>query len=434
MTPLPSTLLPSTQRALRHDLAVVQSRDRQPSVVAGVVREGELVWAEGYGAVDPVPAAAADTQYRIGSITKTMTAVLVLQCRDDGLLDLDESIGSYLPECPWPGTSVRRLLAHSGGLPAEPPGAWWERHDRGNLAELLARVEGEQRVLADGARLHYSNVGYALLGAAVERLRGASWVDVLRSRVLDPLGMGRTTFLPTSPYAQGCSVHPWSGRLDTEPHTDTGAMAPAGQLWSTVGDLARWAAFWLDPVADVLDPATAAEMQVPVTGLADGAWGLGVSLHPSPHGLRLGHGGSMPGFVAGLAIDPAQRTAGVSMANATAGGGAALAFALLDTLHEREPSLPRPWSPEPELPDADELLGHWYWGNTQWTLVVRGGRLGLDTGNPFRDSGFEPAGRDRWRGLDNYFAGETLRVVRESSDAVDHLDLATYELRRAPYA
>lgn len=424
------SLLPSTARALKHELAVVQSHDRQPSLVAGVMRDGQLAWVDGHGDVD---GDAANTQYRIGSITKTMTAVMVLQCRDDGLLALDDPIGSYLPESPWPETPLRRLLTHTGGLPAELPGPWWEHRDVGDQAGLLAALAPEPLAVDPGSRLHYSNVGYALLGAAVERLRGGAWRNLLRERVLDPLGMERTTYGPVPPYARGHSVHPWSGRLVNEPHTDSGAMAPAGQLWSTVADLGRWAIFWLDPDPTVLAPDTAQEMSRPVAGLDDGAWGLGVSLSPGPHGLRVGHGGSMPGFIAGFLVDPAEGAAAVSFANAFTGRGAALAGMLLDALHAREPALPAAWSPEPEVAGADDLLGHWYWANTLWTLSVRAGRLTLNTGNPARDSRFDPDGDDRWRGLDAYFAGEELRVVRDPAGEIAHLELATYELTRQPY-
>ena len=422
-------LLPATSRALLHDLATGQASDRQPSVVAGVVREGELVWSAGRGDVDD----ATDTQYRIGSLTKTMTAVLVLQCRDEGLLSLDDPVSAYVPTSPWPDTPLRLLLGHAGGLPAEPPGPWWERHGGGILHELVAGLDGQPLALPAGSAFHYSNVGYALLGAVVEGVRGGTWWDVLRTRVLRPLGMSRTTYGPRPPYAQGRSVHPWSGRLDAEPHTDTGAMAPAGQLWSTVADLARWASFWLAPDPAVLDAATAEQMHAPTVALATGAWGLGLSLDTSRRQPRFGHGGSMPGFVARLEVDPAERTAAVSLANATIGGGE-LAATLLDTVYRHEPALPQPWTPEPELSGTDELLGPWYWGNTTWTLLVRGGALQLDTASPTRDSRFVPAGPDRWRGQDAYFAGELLRVVRDLRGAIDHLDLASYVLRRRPYA
>jgi CubicO group peptidase (beta-lactamase class C family) len=365
-----------------------------------------------------------------------MTAVLVLQCRDEGLLDLGDPLHRYSVDSPWPDTSLRQLLAHAGGLPAEPPGPWWERHDDSALADLSRRLDGQHLAVAGGAHFHYSNVGYALLGAVVERVRGAPWREVLRTRLLEPLGMLRTTYAPVRPHAQGWSVHPWSGRLHAEPHTDTGAMAPAGQLWATVADLGRWAAFWLDP-APVLAADTAEEMRVPTAvqpGDLDAAYGLGLSLDSGGGGLRFGHGGSMPGFVAALLVDPEQRTAAVTLANGTTGGVAPLASSLLDTLHRHEPTLPPAWEPEPRVDGADELLGPWFWGNTPFTVLVRNAMLTLDSASPGRRSRFVPGGEDSWRGLDAYFTGETLAVVRDSAGVPERLVLATYDLRRQPYA
>jgi len=324
------------------------------------VRDGALVWSGSCGGAVGDAAglpdstdgtnsstSSTDIQYRIGSLTKTLTAVAVLQCRDDGLVDLDEPVGTYLPGAPWPGTSVRRLLSHAGGLPAEPEGPWWERHDGGDLDQLLAQLSQRALVVTPGAQHHYSNVGYALLGAAVERVRQRPWGDVVAERVLGPLGMHRTTYAPAPPHAQGWSVHPWSGRLHPEPHTDTGAMAPAGQLWSTVGDLARWAAFWLEPDPGVLAPDTVDEMLVPTAarpGDQGGAYGLGLRLELSAGRTLSGHGGSMPGFLAGILVDPDALSAAVTLANATTGGTPQLTLTLLETLRSLEPPVPVPWS------------------------------------------------------------------------------------------
>src|SRR5690606_32767626 len=97
-----------------------------------------------------------------------------------------------------------------------------------------------------GRRFHYSNPGYALLGALIEKVRGASWEDVLRREVLEPLGLSRTSVRPVAPHADGWAVHPWADVLLPEPAEDLGRMAPAGQLWSTTTDLARFAAFLMD--------------------------------------------------------------------------------------------------------------------------------------------------------------------------------------------
>jgi CubicO group peptidase (beta-lactamase class C family) len=431
-----TALRADTVDALLLEVASVQSDTRQPSLVAGVVRSGALVWtaARGRHAGDVAP--GPDVQYRIGSITKTMTAIAVLQCRDEGMVDLDASIGSVLgDDVPFAASPIRRLLSHSGGLPAEPSGPWWERHDGGDFDDLAARVGKQSAVLPSGQRLHYSNLAYGLLGELIGRLRGASWWDVVRTRVLDPLGLSRTTYGPTPPHAQGYSVHPWSGRLEPEPHTDTGAMAPAGQVWSTVEDLARYAAFWLDPDPAVLAPATATEMRIPVGGGPDSglemAWGLGLEL--SGGRSRFGHGGSMPGFLACLAVDPDAGAAAVTLSNGTRGDTPSLAHTLIDVLAEHEPPLPEEWTPQPVVDGADELLGPWHWGNTPFTLVVRDGMLVLDGSKPSRSSRFEPAGGDLWRGLDSYFAGESLRIVRRPDGTVSHLDVATYTLTRTPY-
>ena len=117
----------ATGRRLLARLASAQRSGRLPSVVAGVLREGEVVWRAGYG--DQVGTAVADSfdvQYRIGSITKTFTAVLVHQLVREGRIDLDDRVGEFLGEVGYADRTLRSLLAHDSGLPAEPVGPWWD--------------------------------------------------------------------------------------------------------------------------------------------------------------------------------------------------------------------------------------------------------------------------------------------------------------------
>src|SRR5690606_23957842 len=146
---------------------------------------------------------------------------------------------------------------------------------------------------------HYSNLGFAALGALAAELRGKSWYDVLRAEILDPLGMRRTTFSPEAPHAQGFAVHPYADVLAPEPAHDGGGSAPAGQLWSTLEDMTRWAAFLAGDTGDVLDPATMAEMREPnaVEESWTSGYGLGVQIYRSGQRTMVGHGGSMPGFL-----------------------------------------------------------------------------------------------------------------------------------------
>lgn len=432
-------LLASTEAALLRRVAAVQAGSRQPSLIAGVVRDGRLVWWAGRGSetgLDDGCDAHPDLQYRIGSITKPLTAITVLQCRDDGLLDLDDRLDAHLPAAPFGDRTLRRLLSHRAALPAEPAGRWWERHDDANLGDLFSRVRDQPPVLAGRAEHHYSNLGYALLGAAVARRRGAHWGAVVAERVLEPLGMTRTSYAPRNPHASGRSVHPHTGRLHPEPHTDSGSMAPAGQLWSTLGDLARLAAFWTDPDPAVLAAATVREMTTTAgapAGDPAGGYGMGLRVDASPTGARVGHSGSMPGFLAGLIAEPAAGLAAVALSNGTVGGTPGLPAVLLDEVQVREPAPAPVWTPEPVVEGADELVGPWYWGNTAYVAAVRAGWLCLEHTDAARSSRFEPVGVDSWRGLDGYFAGETLTVVRDETGASTHLNLATYELTRGPY-
>ena len=429
-----SPLLPSTEAALLRSLAQMQAETRQPSMVAGLVRDGALAWMDTRG-----QRSGPDVQYRIGSITKTVTAIAVMQCRDDGLLSLEDPLGSHLDEdAPFASVPVRRLLSHSAGLPAEPEGPWWERHKGGDFAALSAAVARQSPVHAVGERFHYTNLGYGLLGELVSRLRGQPWIDVVTERVLQPLGMSRTTYGPTAPHAQGYSVHPYAGTLDEEPHTDTGAMAPAGQLWSTVEDLARYAGFWISGEAAVLASSSVTEMCTPAAGepgaVTPSVYGLGVQLFAREGRTLVGHGGSMPGFLAGFVVDPTRRTAGIAMSNGTAGATPMLASTLVDTIEELEPPLPTEWVPEPIVLGADELLGLWYWGNTPMTFAVRSGHLVIDHVVPGRRTRLVRETADAWRCMDHYYAGELLRVMRSEDGTISHLDLITYRLTRAPYA
>lgn len=405
-------------------LSVLQERGRLPSIVGGVLRGGRLAAVVGVGA-DP------GTAYRIGSITKTFTAALVLQARDEGLLTLDDPLGRWLPGVPHAEVVLADLLGHTGGLPSEPAGAWWERVDGGDREALLATVDAARSVATPGEVFHYSNLGYALLGAVVEEVRGAPWWQVVQDRLIVPLGMGRTTAGPEAPYAPGRSVEHLTGRLVPEPHTSTGAMAPAGQAWSTVEDLASWAGVLAGRRPDVLAPATAAEMARPRPRSGDG-YGLGVRRTVVDGRVLVGHTGSMPGFLASLFIDPGTGDGAVALTNATSGlvtedvPGALLAGP--------DPEPVAPWWPTTDLPDAAaEVVGWWFWGSTALELRWDRGRLVLRTAWTATDTDVFELRGDRVVGVDGYHAGEELLVRRAADGSVHHLEVATFVLTRTPY-
>ncbi|MFI2641636.1 serine hydrolase domain-containing protein [Streptomyces sp. NPDC018610] len=442
MTTPQDELLPGTRRALSHRIALAQAEGRAPSLVAAVVRGGRTVW---HGARTSVDGHAPDdnTQYRIGSITKTFTAVLVLRLRDEGLLDLGDPLEKHLPGTGAGEATVADLLAHTAGLAAESPAPWWERTP-GALRPELSDVLGEQPLRHPaGRRFHYSNPGYTVLGALVEKLRGAPWEDVLRREVLEPLGLRRTGGRPQAPHAGGWAVHPWADVMLPEPAEDLGRMAPAGQLWSTTGDLARFAAFLARGDDRVLGADSLREMRTPAAPpqeadvVAGYAYGLGLELRRSGERLLVGHSGSLPGFVASLTLAVEDDVAAVVLVNCTSGVPAVTVGAdLVRIVADAEPRIPEPWRPSRDVdPAVLELVGQWYWGT--YAFGLRLGADGLIALEPLSGNGrgarFRSEGDGTWTGLEGYYAGETLRPVRRADGSVDHLDLGSFVFTRQPY-
>ncbi len=434
----------TTARHLHAELARTQVAGRLPSVTAGVVRHGALVWSGGHGLhVDAGGSAAAgpDTQYRIGSITKTLTAVLVLRLREDGLVDLSDPVGRHVRESAFADVTLREVLSHSGGLPAEPAGDWWERSDGAGWGELVDAHREAAPALPRGSAHHYSNLGYALLGEVVARLRDRPWWDCVRAELLDPLDMARTTYAAQPPCADGWSLHPWLGTLVPEPATDTGALAPAGQVWSTVTDLGRWASFLATGRDDVLpssalDEATRPHVGAAGAGAGAGSYGLGLRLLDHEGRRLVGHTGSMPGFLASLFVDRERCTGAVALANATIGlPTEEVAPRLLATLERHEPWVPPPWRP-PAGPPAwlADALGVWHWGNSPFTLRLEGEDVVMHRLEaPAAFAAYRPTGTDRLRGTRGYHHGEELHVHRNDDGSVSHLTGATFVWTRTPY-
>ena len=197
-------VLPTTARRLLARTARVQREGRAPGLVAGVVRGGGLAWSAARG---NVPEPHLDVQYRLGSISKTVTAIAVMRLRDEGRLQLDDPLDRHLPGTPFGDRTIGQLLSHLAGASAESPGGWWERTPGGSLTDLA--LTPDDVVLGAARRFHYSNLGFGLLGELLARARNASWEDVVTGEVLAPLGMSRTTPRPSGSAAQGFAVHPW---------------------------------------------------------------------------------------------------------------------------------------------------------------------------------------------------------------------------------
>ena len=441
----------STSARLDHILAAGQRKHRLPSVAAGLVRGGELVWSGAVGTVDgraDGAAVDADTQFRMGSITKTFVAVAVLRLRDAGRLELSDRFGAHVPGSALDDVTIEQLLSHAGGVQAESESDWWERTPGDDWDALVASGVGTR--FRSGRRFHYSNTGYAALGRLLEVVQDRPWFEVVRDELLEPLGMTRTTLRPTGAAAQGLAVHPFADVLLPEPEHDGGAMAPAGQLWTTVNDLAKWAALLGGRTEGVLSAETLAEMVEPHHVVDEpgqawtGAHGLGWQVWNEAGARSAGHGGSMPGFLATMRVHldaeggdgPRGRSVMASCSSATRprARGSRLHTELLRTMRELEAPAVTPWVAAGSA-DGLELAGMWHWGPASETARFVGEHLVLGGPGAGRGSRFRRVGDgwDEWVGLDGYYTGEPLRVLRRGDGSVSHLDLATFRFTRTPY-
>jgi CubicO group peptidase (beta-lactamase class C family) len=225
------------------------------SVSVGIVIDGELAHAKGFGFadLDRKNAPDADTIYRIGSITKSFTALALVSLRDEGAVTLDDPLTKWIPEAAKivyptrdaPPLTLRQMLTHTAGLPRESDFDF--EHDT-TEAQVLAAVEKTTLTFAPGTRWMYSNLGYVLLGLTVGRAAHAPLREVVKKRLLAPLGMTSSAYdledvdkaRLATPYDRGPKG------LEPAAHWKVGATAGAGALFSSVRDMARYVAMQLD--------------------------------------------------------------------------------------------------------------------------------------------------------------------------------------------
>lgn len=283
----------------------VIDRQATPSVVIGVGRHGKLVFAKAYGyrnLDDKVPA-DVETMYGIGSNTKQFTAAAILLLRDAGKLDVDAPVARYLPNLPHGGeVTVRQLLTHTAGYAefTELPDIDRLANRRTTNEEILTTVAARPLGFTPGTKWQYSNTGYVILAAIVEKLSGMPYAEFLRARIFEPLAMTRTRYedqaLVENDRAVGYTRFAM-GVPEHEDHLDYTWLSGAGAIESTVGDLEKWN----DAIdrGTLLSPSSRTMMHTPMV-LADGTdthYGFGLMIRQLPNGKHVVlHGGDTTGF------------------------------------------------------------------------------------------------------------------------------------------
>jgi CubicO group peptidase (beta-lactamase class C family) len=291
----------------RIDSLLAASAGRKlPGAAVLVLRDGAVVHSKAYGLanVESGFRNTPRTKFRLASVSKSFTALLVLQLVEQGRLRLDDPLAKYVPGVVGGDRmTIHHLLSHTAGMPD-----FMRFEDAAKMP----------RDAAPGERLNYSNLGYTALGRVIEKVAGRSYEAQLREAILAPLGMKdsgcdrRET--PREDRATGYLFDP-AGGVQPADYTDSGSDFAAGGLYSTAEDMALWVKGLL--AGRVVSPDTLEKAWTPVAldGGRKGAYGYGFMLVPY-RGLReAGHGGDISGFNSYVAIYPAEKLAVVVLSN-----------------------------------------------------------------------------------------------------------------------
>src|SRR5260221_13222387 len=245
-------------------------QQRVPSVALTVVHGGRVVWTKafGYAEMSAKTAATPQTLYRIGSVTKTFTALATLQLHEGGKLRLDDRVRDHVTataihsrDTGLLDVTIRELLTHPSGLPPEPPGTWWTQ------PSFPAEFPDDfSATYPSSTEWKYSNAGYALLGEVIAAASGEPWARHVERRILGPLGMANTQATP--PHDEARLATGYSRPTPAEPYVpaaraDHGVVNPAGGMASTIEDMGRYLAFHMGSGGSVLGGKSPPEMARP---------------------------------------------------------------------------------------------------------------------------------------------------------------------------
>jgi CubicO group peptidase (beta-lactamase class C family) len=318
------------------------------------VRDGRVVARHLRGMGDRARGEPVDsnTIFHWGSITKTLTAVAIMQLRDRGRLTLDDRVTNYIPELrqvhnpfgSMEGVTIRMLLSHTSGL-QDPTWPWdtgqpWEPFEPTRWEQLVAMMPYMTLRFAPGSRYGYSNPAFIYLARIIEQLSGDPWSHYVQKNVLTPLGLTRSYFGATPYHLERYRSNNYYVRDDSSGQIrvrangrdfDPGITIPNGGWNAPLGDLVTYAAFltnstlgdtaraWLYDV--VLRRSSLEEMWRPATayggseGTSSDAVGLSFFVHPRGAATIIGHTGSQAGFRAFLYVNPRSREAIIAAYN-----------------------------------------------------------------------------------------------------------------------
>jgi CubicO group peptidase (beta-lactamase class C family) len=302
-----------------------------PGVALCVIQHGKILVSRGYGIADlenAVPV-SRDSEFAMASITKQLTAAGILHLAEKRMLDLDDGISRFVPDLPdnYRGVTIRRLLNHTAGVKnLQDLGDRYWGHSHGHIEPkgLIDLFRGEPLDFEPGTDYHYSNSGYVLLGAAIEKTGGEPYGDYVRHHLLDRLGIKHMIY-PESLALLEHRVRPYwyNGKAFVNAaYFDPSAGFAMGGVYSTAEDLALWTEALHH--GRVLSPYYYQLMITPET-LLDGeplSYGYGMEVGSIEGHTLYAHAGGGVGFISQALYVPDEDLTIAVMSNSNFDGGA----------------------------------------------------------------------------------------------------------------
>jgi D-alanyl-D-alanine carboxypeptidase len=324
--PEPARLsLDEAVKALESKAAEAAAQDKFSGAVL-IARGDKILLEKAYGSADRDKHVnnTTDTQFRLGSMNKMFTATAVLQLVGEGKVDLAAPLGKYLPDYPnrdvATKVTIRHLLTHTGGT-GDIFTPEYEKHrlEMRELGDYLKLFGSRGLGFEPGSRWSYSNYGFILLGAVIEKVSGVSYYEYVRKHIFEPAGMRSTDSLSESESVSKRAIGymrtagAWGNNASSLPWRGTSA----GGGYSTVGDLLRFARALSG--GKLIKPELFAQMTSKQAGgprmPAGVGYGFGMSASVGPQGKRFGHGGGAPGMNGELQVYSSTGTVVVVLAN-----------------------------------------------------------------------------------------------------------------------
>ena len=370
---------------IEHLAETTVAQYRLPGMALGIIRDQELAWFGGFGATDlnTGKKPTENTIARVASVTKTFTTTAVMQLRDEGRLTLEDPLAQYIPEFASAralcgdveGVTIRRLLTHRSGLVTESPTHGWNALHFPSREEMLGKLPETGIVIPQDSAFKYSNLAFGLLGEVVYRLTDTPYTEYVHANIIEPLGLTSTLFDLTDElrphFFVGYNPTPYQDRPERAPYAHLNGISSAGQLHSTVSDLAKWISFQFrtdggeGSGAQVLKGQTLVEIQQPQYVETD--WSAGQCL--GWRATRIGdhiyhnHGGGIHGFGTQVWFNVPSKTGAVVLINMwPPHGGLEIAQEVLEIVlnaDEAAPSIPAQPTLEPTPEALQRFVGYY---------------------------------------------------------------------------